>query len=171
MIEIARQTYVRKSNDNIHSLFDTQDMHDMKIADHSIDFMFSCYVFQHSDRIFELFKHLSIKLKHGGKLTFLIDVIEPKDKRKGFTSGYLSNKWVPLKLPNVVVMIYENTLTEWCFALEQAGFTWNVRQNLAPDYPTGDGYAFKDNIEIREVLIDAMCCTLTFILVLFVNFL
>ena len=163
MIEIARKNYYRKSNDNndVKCLFHIQDMHNlMNVEDHSVDFMYSCYVFQHSDHIIELFKHLSTKLKCGGKLTFLMDVIEPRDKSKGFPSGYLSNKWVPLKLPNVVVMIYGHTLTEWCFALEQAGFTWKVLQNLTPDNPDGpapadDGYVYKDDIAIRGFLIDA----------------
>lgn len=150
MINIAKKQYTQDSSrHNVRCYFSVEDMHNLlKVPDNSVDFMYSCYVFQHSQKPKYLFNHLSTKLKDGAKFIFLTSMVEPKDKSKDFPSEYLSNNCIPIKLPNDVVCGQWHTMTEWCSALEESGFAWSVVSNVSI-------CIYKDDIDVREVIIDA----------------
>lgn len=146
IINIAKNQYTNESpRHNIRRHFFVQDMNNLlKVPDNSVDYMYSCYVFQYCKDPKFLFNHLSTKLKDGAKFTFLTSMVEHQDKTKDFPPGYLSN----IKLPNIIVSGSRHTMTEWCSALEESGFTWSVVSNVSV-------CIYKDEIDMREVIIDA----------------
>ncbi|CAL4244323.1 unnamed protein product, partial [Meganyctiphanes norvegica] len=157
MIKIAKQQYEENACSNkIVRNFSQQDMHNLaEIDDKSVDFMFSCHVLHFTENVKELSTHIASKMKSGGRLTALLIGSEPKEGRK-FPSAYLADKWIPISLPIGVVKSYGHTVNEWVSAMKEAGFTVSEVLSENCNYLIAEGYIFKDDIDLIQILIEAV---------------
>jgi len=127
------------------------------IQDNTVDLITSVYALDYSTDYVHLFSHFALKMKNGGKIKFLVNVLEGKCGQP-LPEAVLNDRVYPSVLSKTsdhTVLDYGHTHEETVYAMERAGF-YDINVNkMENSEKLGGEYKYKNDVCLFELIVQA----------------